>query len=132
MPTESDGSGDSTGTRPPNLPADVAARLDELDDPQLRAAADYARSSLPSTPTPAELVEERPGEEIVEIRERDGLTEVVKRQPCAEGCPECPHGPYLYEVWVRPPFGDERSPSLHWEFLGRVYTDDSSEETSDA
>ncbi|MFC4550681.1 MULTISPECIES: hypothetical protein [Halorussus] len=132
MPTDFDDADRSAGTRPPNLPADLADRLDELDASQLEAVADYARSSLPSPPTPAELVEARPGEEIVEIRERDGFTEVVKRQPCAEGCPECPHGPYLHEVWIRPLFDGVDSSSLHWEFLGRVYTNDAGGEASES
>lgn len=32
------------------------------------------------------------------MTEHDGYTEMAKRQPCADGCPDCPHGTYLYHV----------------------------------
>lgn len=63
-------------------------------------------------------IEPGPGEEIVRIGERPGYTMVVKRQPCAEGCRNCPHGPYLYHVREEPrPEGGQK---LQWTDLGPV------------
>jgi hypothetical protein len=76
----------------------------------------YAKSLLPPTPTVEEMLEERDGEEIIDVEEGHGYTKVVKTQPCAHGCDECPHGPYLYHVRAEksPESGE---PSLHWEFI---------------
>ncbi|WP_166035512.1 hypothetical protein [Halorussus pelagicus] len=54
------------------------------------------------------------------MREVDGYTEVVKEQPCAEGCENCPHGPYLYRVRVRPPVEPDAEPTLRWDLMGPV------------
>lgn len=120
MPPNPDASPDAAGSSPSDLPDDLVERLSRLDESELREVISYADSLLPRPPTVADLLEERPGEEILEVAERDGYTRVVKTQPCAEGCDECPHGPYLYHVRVQPSPNDGESPSLHWEFLGLV------------
>lgn len=105
---------------PPRLPDALADRLAGLSESELRAVVSYAKSLLPPPPSVEELLETQPGEEILGVEDHDGYTKVVKRQPCAQGCDECPHGPYLYHVRVeKNPTGDDSSP-LHWEFLGRV------------
>lgn len=111
---------ESSRSPSPDLPDDLEERLSRLDDAELRAVVSYVTSLLPAPPTVAERLEERPGEEILEVEERDGYTNVVKRQPCAQGCEECPHGPYLYHVRAERYPDDRDSESLHWEFLGPV------------
>lgn len=111
---------DSSASSTSGLPDDLVARLSRLDDSELRAVISYARSLLPPLPTVEDLLEERPGEEILEISEGDGYTKVVKTKSCTEGCEECPHGPYLYHVRVEPNLAEDDSPSLHWEFLGPI------------
>lgn len=122
MSGNADAPSESGPTPPANVSDGLAARLTELDAGQLRAVISYAESLLPPAPTPASLIEERPGERILDVSERDGHTEVVKEQPCAEGCEDCPHGPYLYRIRVQPPIGDESEPTLHWNFLGLVHS----------
>mgnify|MGYP000448172179 CR=1 FL=1 len=101
------------------LSPDVADAIAGLDGPQLRSLVDYARRRMRSVPSSVtERIEAGAGEEIVRLEARDGYTEVVKRQPCADGCDRCPHGPFLYHVV------EERhvdgSTHLHWTFLGRT------------
>ncbi|NEU57856.1 hypothetical protein [Halorussus sp. MSC15.2] len=103
-----------------SLSDDLAERLSDLTESELRAVISHAESLLPRPPTVADLLEARPGEEILDVEERDGYTKVVKRQPCAQGCEECPHGPYLYHVRVEKHPEDGEGPSLHWQFLGPV------------
>lgn len=56
---------------------------------------------------------------MLSVEEGPEYTEVVKREPCGENCPDCPHGPYLYHVYEEPlPDGSD---SLHWVFLGHVF-----------
>jgi len=101
------------------LPDDVVEHIDDLDEAQLRAVIDYAQDRIRFVhPDVTEQIEAREGEEIVRIEERNGYTEVVKRQPCAEGCDNCPHGPYLYHV--REERRPDGSTSLHWTYLGRI------------
>lgn len=104
-----------------SLPDSLQSRLDSLTTSELRAVVSYARSLIPTHRTSEDILEEGPNEEIVEVIERNGSTEVVKKQPCAEGCSDCPHGPYLYRVQLQPTVEPDEAPSLHWEFLGRVY-----------
>lgn len=112
---------DSSPSPPAALPDGLGDRLAGSSDSELRAAIAYAKSLLPSTPTVEELLEERPDEEILEVDERDSYTRVVKRQPCATGCDECPHGPYAYHVRVEKRPEETGEPyTLHWEFVGPV------------
>ncbi|WP_254534845.1 hypothetical protein [Halomarina litorea] len=113
------GADEESPVAPSTLPDEVLEHIDDLDESQLRAVIDYAQKRMRFVhPDVTEQIENRNGEEIVRIEERTGYTEVVKRQPCAEGCAECPHGPFLYHVC------EERSPdrptSLHWTYLGRI------------
>ncbi|WP_225741239.1 hypothetical protein [Halorussus halophilus] len=103
------------------LPDSLESQLDSLSESELHAVVTYARSRIPTRSAPEAVLEAGPGEEILEVIERNGSTEVVKKQPCAEGCSECPHGPYLYRVQLQPAVTLDDGPSLHWEFLGRVY-----------
>lgn len=110
----------SSGSGPDDLPDELAERVSRLDESELRELISYARSLLPRPPTVDDLLEERPGEEIIDVESEDAYTRVVKTQPCAEGCEDCPHGPYLYHVRVKPSPADGESPSLRWDFLGPV------------
>lgn len=114
---------------PPDLPDELASALVELDALELRAVVEYAQSLLPTNPAPADLIEARPGENVLEVNEREVFTTVVKEQPCVEGCDDCPHGPYLYRVRTEiHPEADD--PTLHWDFLGRVTSDDGSTDST--
>lgn len=122
--SEEDGPTNGTARRPATaIPDDLESRLDALTASELRAVVDYVRSRIPTRRPPADGLEVGPDEELVEVIDRDGFTEVVKKHPCAEGCEECPHGPYLYRIRLQPSVSVDDSPSLHWEFLGRVYDD---------
>lgn len=108
---------------PPDAPSvlspGLVEEIDELGEAELRAVIDYARrrqQHLHSTIT--EQIEPAPGEELVRVEEREGYTEVLKREPCGEDCPDCPHGPYLYHVHEEKRPDGERK--LHWRYLGQV------------
>lgn len=109
---------DETSASAP-VPEELRERVDALDETEVRALVDYGRRRLRELHEPVSAhLEPQPGEEFVEVVERDAYTEVVKREPCAEGCPACPHGPYLYHVTEeRHPDGTTR---LHWASLGPV------------
>lgn len=109
----------------PALPDDLAYEIVTLDAAELRALIEYAKSLLPTRPAPADLIEERPDENILEITEHDSFTTVIKEQPCVEGCDDCSHGPYLYRVRAEVHPGEDE-PTLHWSFLGRVTSPDES------
>lgn len=123
MPEEPIDESESSSGPPPALGADLATMLESADVAELKAAITYAKMLLPTKPAPAELIEEQPGEEILEVTPHDSYTTVLKEQPCVEGCDDCPHGPYLYRVRadIHP---DDEEPRLHWSFLGRVSSDD--------
>lgn len=101
MPSESDDIATSDPSPPAMLSAELASQLAGLDESELQAIITYAHAVLLDNPSPTDLLEEQPGEEILDVIERDGHTEVIKKQPCAEGCDECPHGSYLYRVRVQ-------------------------------
>lgn len=120
--------GEPTETSDLSLPASLVAELDDLDRRQLREVVRYVRRRLRASRTSvSDRIQPAPGEEIVAVEERAMYTEVIKREPCGENCPDCPHGPYLYHVYEehRP----DRSDSLHWVFLGRVFEDDNREKS---
>ncbi|MFC6837245.1 hypothetical protein [Halomarina ordinaria] len=123
---------DEPSPRPPEgLPDDVAARLRALNGHSLRMAVIYAQELLSADHDPTPQIRPLPGEEIVRVVDHPGYVEVHKRQPCEHGCPECPHGPYVYHVTnERHVDGDER---LHWQFVGISTTDEETtdEETTD-
>lgn len=104
-------------TPPEDFPPDLAAELQESSVHDLREAIIYAQELLRSRHQPTLQIEPGPGEELVRLTERSGYTEVVKRQPCGDGCEDCPHGPYVYHVTrEQHPDGSER---LHWTLIGR-------------
>lgn len=105
---------------PDELPAGLVSEIQELDESELRAVIDYARSRISEIhPSVTDRLEEGPGEELITVENRGSYTEVVKRQSCPDGCPDCPHGPFLYHVT------DEQRPDgtshLHWSYVGRSY-----------
>lgn len=102
---------------PEALPTEVADALSTLNRAELRAAIDFAQKrSQYLHPEVMDQIEPGTGEEIVRIEEQDSYTLVSKLQPCAEGCAECPHGPYLYHVReVTRTDGDSR---LQWSYIG--------------
>lgn len=116
-------SGNSEKPTPPDgLPDSFVAELGDLSPENLRRTIVHARELLQhraDAPSPVEL---NPGEDVIRIEEKDAYTEVVKRVPCAEGCEDCPHGPYLYHVTEeqRPGGGTH----THWTFIGEVAPED--------
>lgn len=109
-------------TPPEGVPAELAAELPRLTPEELRNTIIYAQELLRFHDETASPVEPGPGEDILRATERDGYTEVVKRAACAEGCDDCPHGPYLYHVKEesRPEGGTKG----RWMFLGEIVPDE--------
>jgi len=116
---------DSEAPAPPReLPPEAIEVLGRLTEAELRAAIDYARARREyAHPEITAQIKPNLGEEIVRIEERQGYTEVVKRQTCPDGCTDCPHGPFLYHV--REELRPEDGTHLHWVYLGRIQTEDS-------
>ncbi|RDI71612.1 hypothetical protein [Halopelagius longus] len=114
--------GDESGVRDDwSLPDGLVAELEGLQLHQLREVVHYAQGRIRELQAPlSDKIEAAPGEEILATEERPEYTEVIKSEPCGEECSDCPHGPYLYHVYeeVKP---DGRT-SLHWVFLGRVFS----------
>lgn len=104
--------------RPPvDLPGPVASALRDLSVHDLRESIIYAQELLQYRQAPTSQVEPGPDEEFVELTEHPGYVEVVKRQPCVDGCDDCPHGPFVYHV-TREPRPDGSS-TYHWVLIGR-------------
>lgn len=105
---------------PPNtVPDDVVDAIDQLSESDLRTVIDYAQERYEYLhPTVTEQIEAAPGEEILRVEERPEYTVVVKRQPCSQGCDDCPHGPYLYHVHEET--HPDGSTALRWRYLGSV------------
>lgn len=113
------GSNSEAPVPPEELPPDAVEILDDLNEDELRAAIDYAQARERSIhPGVTDQIEAQEGEELIRVEERSGYTEVVKKQPCFDGCDDCPHGPYLYHVREEQlPDGESK---LHWTYLGIV------------
>ncbi|MDY6779789.1 MAG: hypothetical protein SV760_04445 [Halobacteria archaeon] len=111
---------DGNGPDPPsNLSEGTVEELEKLDESELRSVIDYAQDRLRRVhPSVSEQIEAGENEEIVSVEEKDGYTEVVKKEPCAEGCEDCPHDAYLYHV--REESHPEGPTRLHWSYIGRV------------
>lgn len=92
-----------------------------MDDARLRALLDYVQSALHRRHETTERLGPRDGEQYRRVEERSGYIEVVKTEPCAAGCDQCPHGPFRYHVTR-----DDRSAGgrFHWTYLGRVVDGD--------
>ncbi|GAA0242053.1 hypothetical protein ACFFQF_26895 [Haladaptatus pallidirubidus] len=107
---------------PTDFPADIASALQQLSVHDLRETIVYAQELLQFYHEPTDQIEPAPGEEVVELTEHLGYTEVIKREPCGDNCVECPHGPYVYHVTrEKHPNGESK---LHWNLIGRKYSDD--------
>lgn len=76
-------------------------RLREPSESELRSAISYPKSLLPEPPTVEDPLEEQPGEEIVEVQEKDSYAKVVKEQPCVRDRDGCPHGAYSEVTAIR-------------------------------
>lgn len=108
-------------TPPDGLSEELVADIDDLTPEQLRTAIIYAQERLRAAEETPESIEPGPHEEILRVTDHGGYTEVVKQFDCAQGCSECPHGPYLYHVTEEPrPDGSHHT---HWSFIGRVEPD---------
>ncbi|MFC6977315.1 hypothetical protein ACFQL1_25450 [Halomicroarcula sp. GCM10025709] len=103
--------------RPPaDLPDHLTADLQDASVHDLRESVMYAQELLQYHHKPTEQIEPLPGEEIVEVHGDGDRFTVIKRQPCTDGCADCPHGPYVYEVRrEKRPNGETH---FHWEFMG--------------
>lgn len=107
------------GPTPPDvLPASLATELSALDDEGIRAVLDYGQTLLNARIEPASRIEAGPNEEIVSIEDHGTHTAVIKRHDCADGCDECPHGPYLYHVKSEKQLSGKEE--LHWTYIGEV------------
>jgi hypothetical protein len=109
---------DNNPTPPDALPSSIAAEFSQLDDESLRAALDYGQALLNTHTDPASKIEAGPNEEIVSIEDHGTHTTVIKYEDCADGCDECPHGPYLYHVRSEEHINGEEN--LHWVYIGEV------------
>jgi hypothetical protein len=110
---------------PEDFPPEIAEMLCELNTHDLRETIIYAQEILESRHEPTLQVQPTTGEQIVSITDHGGYMEVVKRQPCTEGCEECPHGPYLYHVTRE--LHASGAEKLHWVLIGRQVTEDDEE-----
>jgi len=108
-------------TSPEGVPESLASELSDLTPEQLRNTIIHARELLNFHEEVESPIEPGPDEDIIRTSERDGYTEVVKRVTCADGCDDCPHGPYLYHV--REESRPEGGTHLHWTFVGEVRAD---------
>ncbi|WP_336339014.1 hypothetical protein [Haloarcula brevis] len=103
---------------PEGIPAALAAELSDRTPEELRNTIIYAQELLQFHDETASPVIPGPNEEILRSTERDGYTEVVKRTTCADGCDDCPHGPYLYHL--KEESRPEGGTKVRWTFLGEV------------
>jgi hypothetical protein len=109
-------------TPPEGVPDRVATELPQLTPEELRNTVIYAQELLQFHDETASPIEPGPTEDIIRATERDGYIEVVKLASCAQGCADCPHGPYLYHV--KEESRPEGGTKARWMFLGEIYPDD--------
>lgn len=109
-------------TPPEGLPNDIAGELRRLTAEELRNVIIHAQELLHTHEENPSSIEVGPNEDILRSTEHEGYTEVVKQVTCADGCDDCPHGPYVYHVTdeSRPEGGTHK----HWSFVGSVSADD--------
>ena len=111
---------DDRPVAPPALPDGVVDQLRGLDDDGLRGVIDYVHDLLEEHQHHrlAERLDEIDDDELVSVTEHEGYLEVVRGHRCAGGCPDCPHGSYVYHVRAVPrPGGDF---DVRWEFIGPI------------
>ena len=106
-------------TPPEGVPQQLADTLPDLTSEELRNTILFARELLQSRDARPSPVEPGARDDILRVTERDGYTEVVKTDTYAEGCADCPHGPYLYHV--REEARPEGGTQTRWTFIGDVY-----------
>lgn len=109
-------------TPPEGIPDHLVTELHELTPDELRNTIIHAQELLQFREEKGSPIEPGPGEDIIRATEHEEYIEVVKQYSCAEGCEDCPHGPYLYHVQeeARPEGGTH----FHWTFIGNVLPDD--------
>lgn len=109
-------------TPPEGLPEQLVSDLNGLTVEELHKTIIHAQELLNFQNEDPFEIEPQPGDDILQVTEYDGYTEVVKQMYCGENCDDCPHGPYLYRVT------QERHPdgttSPYWRFIGDVQLDD--------
>ena len=107
-------------TPPEGLPSEVIDALTDCTPEELRKAIVHAQELLhfhgeAELPINAEV-----NDDILRVKEHEGYTEVVKQFRCADGCDDCPHGPYIYHVTEEP--HPDGSHNVHWSFMGPVHS----------
>ncbi|GGK78393.1 MULTISPECIES: hypothetical protein [Haloarcula] len=108
---------ENTHPKPPvDLSDNIVSVLQDASVHDLRESVIYAQELLQHNHEPTEQIEPLPGEEIVEIKGEGKRFTVLKRQQCADNCPDCPHGPYVYEVTQEKQLNGETH--FHWAFIG--------------
>jgi len=110
--------GSEKPTPPEGLPSGLAEALAKQTPEELRNTIIHAQELLQFHHETDSPIEPGPGEDILQVTEHDGYTEVIKQYMCAEKCEDCPHGPYLYHV--REEERPEGGTHLHWSFIGDV------------
>lgn len=91
--------------------------LEDSSDSQLREIIGYARQLLRGHPPITDVIESRPGEELVRIENCGAYTIVVVERPNERGEAR---GPFIYRVgWER--HIDDEGGRYKWHYLGRVY-----------
>ena len=109
-------------TPPEGIPDHLAGELNELTPEELRNTIIHAQELLQFQEEKGSPIEPGPGEDIIRATEHEEYIEVVKQYSCAEGCEDCPHGPFLYHV--REETRPEGGTHFHWTFMGKVIPDD--------
>jgi len=105
-------------TAPPDdIPADVAAALDDCSNTELRAVIHHAQQRLRERPPLTDAVEAREGEELVHTVDHGAYTIVVVERPDETGLDR---GPFAYRVAWAPEI-DGSGGKYRWHYLGRVY-----------
>ena len=105
-------------TPPEGLPPALVTQLKDSTPEELRKAIVHAQELLHYHQETELPVKAEARDDILRVTEHEGYTEVVKQFRCADGCDDCPHGPYLYHVTEEPqPDGSRK---VHWSFIGTV------------
>ncbi|WP_436934511.1 hypothetical protein [Halovenus marina] len=114
--------GSKDPTPPEGLPDSLISELRALTPEELRKTVVHAQELLNAANETTLPIDPGKNEDIISITEHDNYTEVIKTVNCADGCEDCPHGPYLYHVTEEPEPGG--GTHTHWTFLGTVQEED--------